>query len=93
MERERIKVANNDVIGAAIARLHFCKANADGFLVDNEGNEYLIDRFGTYACRTLHPAEETLAGLQREVEGTAYDRLTAEEKEKRKSTSPWAQVR
>lgn len=93
MERERIKVANNDVIGAAIARLHFCKANADGFLVDDEGQQYLIDRFGTYVGRELHPADATNANLQRELEGTAFDRLTAEEMEKRKSTSPWAQVR
>jgi hypothetical protein len=90
MECERIKVANNDVIGATIARLQFCKANVAGLLIDDEGNGYLIDRFGTYVGRELHPADATNAILQRELEGVAFERLTAEEKEKRKSTSPWA---
>lgn len=90
MENKQIKVANNDVIGVTIAKMTFAKANEEGLLVDDEGKEYRIDRFGTYVGREFHPAEALHANLQRELESVAFERLQAEEKEKRKSTSPWA---
>lgn len=50
-------VGNRDSIGAVQFRLKCLEADQEGILVDDEGVEYSINRYGVTINNMLHPAE------------------------------------
>lgn len=67
---EKVHIGNRDVLGAQEFRLQCSQNNVEGIMIDDDGIEYKINRYGVPFVgdrQRTHPAEELSSNLSAEI--------------------------